>query len=137
MPIALLSRKHYQNKGFMFRQPYEFHPRNIALSITILTLCHRNFAQKLFDAGFKDIDRCAPSIDGSSSYYTTPFILACCQGQFRVADWFLKMGARTRIDLDQVPYIAQCLLASSFAGNTHTKKYLRQLGLLRNLKKAN
>jgi hypothetical protein len=97
----------------------------------------QKFAQKLFDAGFKSVDPCDHTSNGSSSYGPTPFLNACRQGEFELADWFLKMGARSRIDREEIPWIAQCLLASSFPNAGFGSESIKQLRLLQNLKKDN
>jgi hypothetical protein len=65
-----------------------------------------DFAQKLFDASFRDIDNYVRLKGRSSSYGPTPFITCCRQGQFNIVQWFMKMGARTKIDGEDFSWIA-------------------------------
>jgi len=96
-----------------------------------------NFAQKLFDAGFRDVDNHVRPRGRRSSYSPTPFIRCCRQGNFNSALWFMKMGARTRIDEEDFSWIAQHLVASSVTENLDAVEVIKVSDLLQRLKRSN
>jgi hypothetical protein len=87
-------------------------------AVTIYSRCDYMtpwFAQKLFDAGFRDFDMHDVSRGSDSDYGPTPFLRCCRRGNYGLATWLLNMGARVQVDHRGKTWMARRLLASSLA----------------------